>query len=885
MLGVLFAAVFFIGSVNAQTTSTAPADTSTEAGCRATGANWCTAPQGSPYCMTSKCPAYTESDCSAQSGKWCKNSMGSGWCSSDASYKCPAYDEPSCKLEGKTWCISPGTSTTSGWCTDSCPYTTTNTTTNTTNTTTDTTNTTTTQTDEQKCTSGGNKWCKNGSGGGSCAYAPNTTCYAYNEPDCKAISGQWCSSQQGSGWCATGSSSCPINDESSCVTNGRKWCKSQGGMSGGWCTSSATENCPTVTTSPSYGTWPTTQDGCEDMSGRWCNSTAMSGGAANGGYCQMATMQCPTMPKSGYMSCWDRSEVPSGSSCPAAPISQADCTSKGKYWCSSSSGMGGWCSADVCQAMPPAGQMSCPDGKTFVTSFSSCPRRTSVTETKDEFKTCPGGRVVRQAETCPAPEAVVTCANGSTATTIAACPPIETKKSEIDSCMNSGGTWCSDAAGKTTGWCSPRGVACGSTTVQPDSTKPPVEVELRKITDRELRDMERTRKNFLSELRELERSAKRSKNEPLLQKILVVRKEIEALKISDTSAFDKMRDYGDMMNDLRDAIEISVNSAPQLDEQMQQRALKQMKQGAKNFVRNLEARKKQIEKLQKQKVVVDSSIIDLVDQALGMARQVESSTTYDEVREIVEKMPEIAEKLNDIFPQLEMLSRLPRALVIVERELSQTNRAVQQAQLQARRQKIGEAEQVQNMAQLLSDARTALASVRAGSVVAEDVMDFIQSSIMDPLAEARMIASDISSIANAKASVKKLESSMAQYGQRIRRMKVAGDDVSAPAGVLTQITDEIAALKKLTAGRITPAIAEDILGSLDRIADLNEELQELLGLLKPSATIEQIRRSLEHGGESFDEFRVDDLEKLIVRAFRTARFADSLTMSRNYALY
>ena len=102
--------------------------------------------------------------------------------------------------------------------------------------------------------------------------------------------------------------------------------------------------------------------------------------------------------------------------------------------------------------------------------------------------------------------------------------------------------------------------------------------------------------------------------------------------------------------------------------------------------------------------------------------------------------------------------------------------------------------------------------------------------------------------------------------------------------MLGQLNEEIAALRAATARKITQDVAEEVLGSLDRIGDLIDEIEVALGLVKPDAILQQIRNSLEKGGEEFDEIRVDDLEKLIVRSFRTARFADSM-VGRNVALY
>lgn len=493
--------------------------------------------------------------------------------------------------------------------------------------------------------------------------------------------------------------------------------------------------------------------------------------------------------------------------------------------------------------------------------------------------------MVKITENCPPIENYVMCANGSQAPTLASCPPIEVKKDEITNCMNNGGNWCADNSGKGTGYCQPKGVACGTSVVYPPGPdQPPVEVQNRPLTAREIRDIERMRKQYVRELNELGRIAKRDKSDELIKKIADLQKELAGMKLTDSSAWEKLRDFQDTMQDLRDALQDSFGSPGEMDEKMQRRALQQMKSGAKQFLRSLEAKKKQVDKLTKQGVNVDTEIVDLLRQAIEMAKLVDKATTYDEVRDIMEQIPDMAEKMNEVFPKLEMLSRLPKAIAVVNRQLTVTDKMVKGALQQAKRRGIDDTEQVQRMVQRVADARAALAQVKDGSVSVDDIFDFIDASILEPLEEARDIANGITSIANARAAVGKLQASVKQYTARIKKLKVADEDVSQAEEVLGQLNEEIAALRAATARKITQDVAEEVLGSLDRIGDLIDEIEVALGLVKPDAILQQIRNSLEKGGEEFDEIRVDDLEKLIVRSFRTARFADSM-VGRNVALY
>ncbi len=549
--------------------------------------------------------------------------------------------------------------------------------------------------------------------------------------------------------------------------------------------------------------------------------------------------------------------------------------------------MSGWCQPNACQTMPPSGQMSCPDGKSFAASFDKCPRRgtTDVTPppTKDEFKTCSGGRVVRTVETCPPVDAIVQCANGTTAPTMSACPPIELKKDEISMCLNTGSIWCSDVSGASKGWCQAKNIPCATTVTDKNKQDHQVDIS-RPLTSRERHDMELTRSNMVRDLKQFESVARRAKNDALLTKVTTLRKAIETATLKDSSSFEIMKDFDSQLSDIRDAMSSDIsNDANQLDEQMQAKALKKMQQGAKSFMRQLQSKKAQIDRLTKQGVKVDSDILDLVSQALDLAGKIVAATNYNDARALMEQVPDLANQMNDVFPKLEMLSRLPRALAIVDREIAATDRVVKSALLQAKRRGIADAEPVQKMAQLLAGARDAAAQIRSGSVAADDVMDFIQSDIIDALQTARDLAQGVTSVANAKTFIPRLLANMTKYDRVMNQMKARGEDVGDVENLLPELGNEVRALKTMIAGKLTQDTAAEIVASLERVNDLVGQIEGGLGLSKPRPVIDELRRSLENGGESFGEIRVNDLERLIVRAYRTSRFAEGLTTAHSFA--
>lgn len=575
----------------------------------------------------------------------------------------------------------------------------------------------------------------------------------------------------------------------------------------------------------------------------------------------------------------------SSSSCPSMPTNQADCTKAGKNWCSSSYGSG-WCSIDVCQPMAPSGQMTCPDGKSFVTSFDKCPRKSTTTPItppvidppNPEYQSCANGTRVPKGTPCPVEKTII-CANGTKVLTMAECVTIDIKKDEIALCLNAGNTWCTDASGQSKGWCAAKGMTCSSTIIHPPGPDPFPVPPVRQLTSRELRDLERTRSNNMRELNEMERNLKRAKNTELIPKVTALKTKLTDLKFVDNNAFEDLRSISDEISDLRYALDEVLggyDSRPELDEKMQKRALADMKRGAKSFLSNLQAKKLKLDQLKKQGVPVDAALTEILNQGIDMAKQMATVKTYDEAREIMESIPDIAEKMNDLLPQIEILSRLPRALALVDREMVATNKVVNQATALAKRRKFADLDQIQKMQDQLSEARAALAEVRKGAVATDDVLEFVQSDVIDKLHAAREIADGVIAISNAKVYVNGLNARSKQYAARIKKLSAAGEDVFASQEALTELTSEIKRLQLLLNSKFTIEVAEDILSSLDGIGDLVADLENELGLTKVDVLKEQIRKTLEGGGESFEPIEVDDLEKLIVKAHRLTRFAADL---------
>lgn len=971
VLGLAVGSLLLAGQLLAQTPTSTNTTTDPQTQCTTANGKWClNSDGGSGWCSygTAACPAYDSASCSAQSGEWCANtsggggwcatppsscpindkatcesksrnwcapqSGGSGWCTYSSTEKCPAYTETDCKAQSRTWCVSPGTASTSGWCTDSCPY---------------------SSSGDQKtqCTTANGKWCLNSDGAsGYCSYG-TSACPAYNAADCSSQGGDWCAYSSGSGgYCNATPNSCPINDKASCEAKSRKWCSSSYG--GGWCAMS-NENCPSTTPTPTtptpdFSSWPMTESDCGLYSGLWCKSTG-SYYSTYTGSCMMANNTCPTTPKSGYMTCWDNTEVPNTSSCPTSPTNEADCTkTTGRYWCKSTypstyggSTSSGWCQGNPCSPMPPAGQMTCPDGKTFASNMSSCPKK-SITPTiipEPVIVLCPDGITKTVVGgTCPA---IYTCPNGTAVKSADQCPKQE---DEVSTCLNKGNVWCKDPSGMKSGWCAPVG-GCGQVTKKcgtnsykvendcpggfrnmyaqcydgyeekqggptscktsdvwqtyakqvcenrcsggnsppspmppfavPTTTQEPISTEQsQKLSDREIRTLEREKKSVLRDLATFEKLFKKASDEASLAKIAVLRSKLEQMAIGDSSAFEYLQAISDDVESLRQSYRDVQDNGGVVDEQQrdkkfEERALKQMKQGLKSFEKFFNSLNQQAVRLEKQGVNVGQTAKGILARAKDLLERGKAATTYDEMRDIMDQLPNTAEDLNDLLARLNQLSRLPEALKLVNRRLADGDRAIKQSMTIAKRLGLDAIDEIQKMQALLAEARAAAANLKTGAVETDDFLSYIADNILDKVDDVAQMAQSIQMVASVKQQINKISADLKRYERRLVQLERKGEDMGEVRGVLDEAKAHLEELRKVAAQKLNADLGDQIIEHLEALADLRNQLEEMLKLMTPGGLEQQLKRLFEQGG-GLKPLEVSGVEKAVIRAYSTANF-------------
>lgn len=575
------------------------------------------------------------------------------------------------------------------------------------------------------------------------------------------------------------------------------------------------------------------------------------------------------------MTCWDNSQVTNWSSCPTSPQNQADCLKLGKNWCtytsSYSTAVSGWCSAMTCTPSAPAGKMVCPDGKSFGASITDCPKNGTATPTP-----------------VPTPTQV-RCSDGTYATTAANCP-VAKKIDEVTGCLTVGGTWCTAASATTKGYCAPKGTTCSATippTVTPIITEtnrplpplPPERIEQTQTTPISptiIKQIDREKKSLLRELISMERLFKKNADAAALAKLTALRTKIEQLQGSDSGVFDTLDAVREEMDNLRAAYQDLVQNGkanePERDAAYQKRALTQMKKGVKTFKRYIILLNNKIKSVEKSGVVVPEDIKAMVTTASDLVAQAEDAQTYDEIKSVMEQMPDAAQNLNDVIPEIDQLARLPKVLKIVKSQVSSTARLVKSTTTATKRYKVDVSDQVDKMNSLMDEIKAAVENLKTGAFEGDDVLGYIQDNVLDKIDSVRTLAGNITAITNIKRYTNSASAAARRYTTAIKKMDRLGEDTSEATTLLADMQDRISELQALAKQKLTEETGNTILDHMENINSTRDQLDEILNLAKPGALEEQIRRSLTGGKAEVAPVEVDELEKLLVSAYRTANF-------------
>lgn len=402
-----------------------------------------------------------------------------------------------------------------------------------------------------------------------------------------------------------------------------------------------------------------------------------------------------------------------------------------------------------------------------------------------------------------------------------------------------------------------------------------------------LKRFEQEKQDLLNRINEVMRYLRRINNTEALGKAAAVKEQIQQLNPKNPAIIDNpfktiesLREEIGLLFEVINVYNEKEGTEVQqydLDDTFRDRALKQMQQGVASFEKYLATLDKKIAAVEKQKVAGVAQCKTTIAAAREMASKVKAAKTYEEVRDLMDMMPEKAEELNECLHRLEQLTRLPRAIRYVNTKLTVTRTTVTRTLASAKRLKLDVTEPVERMRASLKEMEAAVVAVRAGTFEGEDLMEYIQTEVFDRADEIQEIAAGIEALTNVKRYVTQGTASIRRFTTLIASAERRKRDVTEAKEMLAELKEHHGELVTLSKARLTEDLVPEIIEHAQMMRDVTNDLADALAVDIDQNEL-QTRRSLESGGTTFDKAEVDDIENLIVRAFRVANYFRSNPM-------
>jgi len=611
------------------------------------------------------------------------------------------------------------------------------------------------------------------------------------------------------------------------------------------------------------------------------------------GYCNMAGYKCSAPAPSGKTTCWDGSVASSWSQCPTTPSTKSDCTAKNYNWCESSgsysyssSYSSGWCSSNPCSKMPPSGKMTCPDNETFASKLEECPVATNITPVPqpeptpkptttpnpeiEKTKKCWDGSEVKESAVCPIKYTV--CTDGTKVPEGTACP-VKTND-EATNCLGKGGKWClKDGSDSGSGYCTLMG-ACMTINTSTKNIK--IEVPINKpLTIDQEKLVEQKKKEYIRKLEYFEKIFKKYEDSESLQKTAALKEKIQSLP-KDTTAFDTLELIKDDMTILASIKDSLIESGrdevlSERDTAMQAKAMKQIRQKMLALEKQLKIMSDNITRLETQGFVSVGSAKELVTKSLELIEKAKSAQTFDEAKDAAESLTDYIDELNSWMKKMEQLNRTSKLLNLINQQIRQREGEYQRVETLVKRLKVELDDYLATVKDILDKTRTAYEDIKTNTYTDKDPFDYVQENIIDKLEDVDSALANVRALANLKATVNKLSARIKSYDTRIARLAKQKKDVTEMRSLLSELKDKSTEMSRFTKIKLSEADLVSLLDIMANANNLEEQLVDLLKINTPTLLEKELKKGYS-SKETIQKIDTSDLEKQVVRAFRTATF-------------
>lgn len=368
------------------------------------------------------------------------------------------------------------------------------------------------------------------------------------------------------------------------------------------------------------------------------------------------------------------------------------------------------------------------------------------------------------------------------------------------------------------------------------------------------------RRAALQDLRVLERLVKRDIIEVDAKQLKIFKEKILSLKPDKVDDTAVLQAYREQIAFLRSDNIVTGEFTATVDPLLEVKALKQLKQGLVLFGRHVATIEKKVTQIEKSGIIVDTSIKEMVVFAKDLVQRVKNAKTYNEVQDVAEQMPDVAQALNDDLPRLEELGRLPQIFRLINQQITNGEKAITQAGVAAKRLKLDVSEQIEKAQGLVGEAKSATADLK-NNTNQDDLLGMFDEQVLFKLEQATEITNNIRAVTGVQKTINGAAADVKIYEARLRRLKANDEEVVVAVELLNQFKAELTELKKVVKQRLTATVGEQIIERLDTMSELKNNLEDALGISTISAVQKQIKQLFSAPAGKINPFKVEYLEQ------------------------
>ena len=263
-------------------------------------------------------------------------------------------------------------------------------------------------------------------------------------------------------------------------------------------------------------------------------------------------------------------------------------------------------------------------------------------------------------------------------------------------------------------------------------------------------------------------------------------------------------------------------------------------------------------------MTADPALTAAVAEAQVVAQKIKKAKNYAEADESLEDMLDITAILNDLSPALESAERILKAVRVLTPQVTLAERAMEDSIKLAKRLKVDSSADIMEMQELLEQAKAGLAAIKTGGIDSSLLIDYSQTQVISAVAEITARADNFRLIKNVRRHAAKVTADLKRYDKLISRKERKKEDMTDERALVAEARQNLAELQPLTGASLTVDTAEAILDLMNFLTDINKQLDEALGIAKPSAVERNLRRVISADSEKVKPYNSDPIEQLII---------------------